>query len=229
MEVAADTDRALLTRRIAKAPHVARHDVFVGEAVVLREILRHLRRAMRAQVWRRCAGYEARLPELARHQVVRAGRADADGEIETFLDQVDDAVRQRHVEAHLGVGGEKRGDRRRQMAHAEIDRARELDRAAGDHRRAARLLLGLLQLGEELHAAFVEGPAALREADATGRAVEQARLQVGLEVGDVPGCSSSRQTQPRRRGGETPRFNDLRENPHRLPPVHAERLQRISG
>ncbi len=48
-----------------------------------------------------------------------------------------------------------------------------------------RLLLGLLEVREELDRALVEGAATLGEADPPGGAIEQARLQVAFEVRDM--------------------------------------------
>jgi hypothetical protein len=69
------------------------------------------------------------------------------------------------------VRGEEFGDRRREVAHAEVERSRQPYGAAGDHRGARRLLLGLFQVGEELHGALVKRLAALGQADAAGGAV----------------------------------------------------------
>src|SRR2546429_9840680 len=63
MQAAADAHRALAPRGIAKAPQVARRHVLVGEAVVPRQVLGHLRRAARGEIGRRRAGHDARSEE----------------------------------------------------------------------------------------------------------------------------------------------------------------------
>src|SRR5204863_8554322 len=120
MQSSRDTHAALRARAVAEAPDVARAYILVGEAIVLRQVLRRLRRTALGEILRRCARHEPRLAELARDQVIRARRPDADGEVEAFLDEVDHAVGERYVEAHLGMAAEEFGDRRTDMAHAEI-------------------------------------------------------------------------------------------------------------
>jgi len=160
---------------------------------VPREIFGHARDPMRFQIGRRRARHQPRFAELARDDLVRARRADAHRKVEPFLDEIHDAIRKRHVEPYSGVRGEKCRDRGCHMAHAEVHRSRELDRAAGHDRGAACLLLGLVEVGEDLHRALIERPAAFGEAYAAGGAVQQARLEMRLQLRDVPRC---------RRGGE---------------------------
>jgi hypothetical protein len=154
---------------------------------------------MRLQVGGRSARHQARFAELARDDVVRARRADAHRQVEPFLHEIHDALRKRHVEPYSGVRGEKCGDRRCHMAHAEVHRSRELDRATRHHRGAACLLLGLVEVGEELHRALVERPAAFSEAYASGRAVQQARLEMRLQLRDV--ARRRRRGEPELLGG----------------------------
>jgi hypothetical protein len=115
------------------------------------------------------------------------------------------------------------------MAHAEVDRSREPDRSARHHRGAARLLLGFLEVAEQLHRALVKGAAAFGQAEAAGRAVEKPGLQVRFEFCHVPGGRGGRQSELRRRGRKAPRFNHLREDPQGLESVHGARLHRLSG
>src|SRR5258708_2713775 len=223
MQAAGNAHRVLRAGAIAKAPDMPRADVFVGEAVVPRQLFRGLRRAMLRQILRRGARHEPRLAELARHQIVRAGRADADRQIEALLDQIDHAIGERHIEAHLWMTREKFGDRRRDMVHAEIYRGGEPDGAARHYRRARSLLLCLGEIGEQLHRALVEGAAALRQAYAPRGAIEKARLQMTLELGDMPGRGGGRQAQAVRRPGEAARFKDLGEDLNGAEAVHAGR------
>ena len=99
------------------------------------------------------------------------------------------------------------------MAHAEVHRSRELDRAARHDRGAACLLLGLVEVGEELHRALVERPAAFGEAHAAGGTVQKARLEMRSSsatwreaaVVESPSFSAAPE--------KLPGFNDLREHP----------------
>ena len=192
MQAARNAHRVLRAGAIAKAPDMARADVLVGEAVVPRQLLRRLRRSMLREIFRGSAGHEPRLAELARHQVVGTGRSDADCQVETLLHEIDDAIGERYVEAHLGMPREKLGDRRRHVAHAEIHRGREPDGAARHDRGAGSFLLRLGEVGEQLHRALIEGAAAFGEADAPRGAIEKPRLQVRLQLGDVARSRGSR-------------------------------------
>ena len=104
------------------------------------------------------------------HEVVGASRAHAHPEVEALLDQVDDAVGKRDVEAHLGVARHELCDRGGEVAHAEVDRGGEPDRAARLDRGAPRLLLGFIEVREELHRPLVERAPAFGQADAPGGA-----------------------------------------------------------
>src|SRR3954469_5959772 len=101
---------------------------------------------MLRQVLRRSTRHEPRLAELPRHQVVRARRPDTDGEVESLLDQIDDPIRKGDIETYLRVTLEKLSDGRRDMAHAEIHRRREANRAPRHDGGAGGLLLRLGQI-----------------------------------------------------------------------------------
>ena len=212
--------RALASLGILEAPHIARRDVLVREAIVRSQILGRLGSGMRRKVQRRGARHEASLAQLARHQVTGACGADPHRQVEALLDQIHHAVGELHVEAHLLVLREEIGDGGREMAHAEVHRSCQPDRAARHDGGAARFLLGLLQVGEELHRALIEGLTALGEADAPRGAIEEPRLQVRLEVGDVARGGGSGQAELAGSLGKAPRFNDLRENLDSAEPIH---------
>jgi len=106
------------------------------------------------------------------------------------------------------------------MAHAEVHRSGQLDRAARHDRGAARLLLGLVEVGKELHRALVEGAAAFGEADAAGRAVQQPRLQMRLELRDMPGSGRGGEIELVRCAGKAAGLHHLSEHPQGLKTVH---------
>ena len=130
----------------------------------------------RLQILRRRTRDDRRLAKLARDDVVRPHAADADGEGETLLDQGDDAVGERDIEAQLPMLREELGDCRGEMAYAEIHRGGEPDHAARHDRRARGLALSFLEVGKQLHGALVEGAPTLGEAHATRGAVEEPGL-----------------------------------------------------
>jgi len=167
------------------------------------------RRAVALQITRRSARHETRLAQLARNDVLRTGWSDAHAEVEAFLDQVDDAIGERHIEAHRRVRGHERGNRRRYVAHAEIHRRGELDRAAGHHRCPLGLLLGLSEVREKLDRPLIERAARLGQAHPPGSAVQKPGLQVRLQVGDMARRRSGGQAELARRAGKAPTFNHL--------------------
>ena len=77
-----------------------------------REVVGRLRLAVAREVGRRRAADEPRRADLAPDEVLAADRADAHGDVEALVDEVDDAVGQLDVEAHLRVARDERGDRR---------------------------------------------------------------------------------------------------------------------
>ena len=182
---------------------------------------------MLGEILRRGTGDEPRLAELARHEIVRARRPDADREVEPLLHQIHHAVGERYVEAHFRMPGHELGNRRRDVAHAEIHRGGQADGAARHDRRAGSLLLGLAQIGEELHRALVKGAPAFGEAYAPRGAVEEPGLQMAFQLGDVAGSCGSREAQPVRRLGKAARFNDLGEHLDGGEAVHRSILSRV--
>jgi len=160
---------------------------------VLIQVLWGARSSVGREVCRRGARHQPGLAELARDDVLGTCPADANAEVETFLHQIDDSIRERNIEAYLCMRGKELGKRRCQMAHAEVNRRRQLDGAARDHRRARSFLLRLLEVGKDLHAALIQRAAALGKADPACGPVQQAGLQVRLELGDMPGGSGGGQ------------------------------------
>ena len=86
---------------------------------MLREVFRLPGLAVAGEVGRRRAAYDARRAEQAPDEVLAAGAADAHGEVEAFLDDVDHALGELDVEAHLRMSRGERRDRRREMTRGE--------------------------------------------------------------------------------------------------------------
>ena len=76
------------------------------------------------------------------------------------------------------------------IAHVSAQRAARRDGAG------ARRLLGFLEVGQQLHAALVERAPALGQRQPARRAVEQARVEMRLEVGDVARDGRHRHVEP---------------------------------
>jgi hypothetical protein len=175
------------------------------------------------------AGDDPGLAEAARDQVFRAERADADRQVEPLLEEVDGPVRQRHVDAHVAMAREELGDRGRHVADAERDRGGEPDRAARLDGRLRGLLLGFVEVGEQLDGPLVEQPPALGQADPARRALQEPRLQMRLELGDLARRGGRGNTQPLGGAGEAAQFDDLGERPDGGKAVHGRSLSLFSG
>jgi hypothetical protein len=57
---------------------------------------------MAFEVRGRGAAQDTRRADAARHEVLAADGADANGEVEAFVDEIDDPLGELDVEAHLG-------------------------------------------------------------------------------------------------------------------------------
>jgi hypothetical protein len=208
MDRSADAHDAFAAVRREEAPLVARRRELVRQACVPREILGHARRAMAREVSGGRAAHDRRRADAARDEQLALDRADPHREVEAFVDEVDDAIGEVDVETHLRVAHRERGDHRREHAVAVGDRAGELERAARRDAALACRLLGLLEVGEELHGPLVERAPGLGERQPPCRPVEQARVEVALELGDVTGDRGHRPVESLGRPREAAALDD---------------------
>ena len=218
-----DAHVALATLPVAKRPDVARRRVFVGEAHVRREIFRDLRLAVTPQIRRRRATDEPCRADLAADQVLAADIADPHRDVESLLDEIGGAVRQLDIEAHLRVAHDEFGDRRSEMARAERDRGGEPQRAARRDGAGVRRLLGLLQVGQELHAALVKRATAFGQGQAACRAIEKPRVEMRLELGDLARDRRHGDAEALRGAGKAPGFDDRGEGADGVEAIHGRR------
>src|SRR5437016_6997966 len=96
-----DAHVVLMATAVAKTPYVALARVFVAEARMRGEIRRRFRFWMQRQVRGRSAADHLRDTDLARDQAPAADIADADRQIDAFIDDVDGAIRKLDIEAQL--------------------------------------------------------------------------------------------------------------------------------
>ena len=150
MRGAGDAHFMPVAAAVAKAPHVALGRVLVAQACVRREVGRHLGRGMRSEIGRRRATDQLRDADLPRDQTAAANLADANREIDAFVDDVHRPVRQLDVEAQLRMPAGELRDRRCQVSDTEADRACELQSPARNDRRGAHRFLGFLQIGHHI-------------------------------------------------------------------------------
>ena len=215
-----DPDLALAALAVAKRPDVAVRRVLVREAGVPGQVPGLQRLAVASEIRGCGAADEARRADPAAHKILAARLADAHGEIEAFLDEIDHALGELDVEAHLQVARGERGDRRREMACAEGRRAGETKRAARHDRRGRDRDLGLLEIREELHAALEERLPAFREREPPRRPVEQARVEMRLEVGDEARHRRDGDAQALGRAREAAGLDDAGESGQCVEAVH---------
>ena len=146
-------------------PAVHRRHVAVGEAAMVAQILRRLRRAVRARgmsgeaTSARRAGARRRAMRLE----IRQG-ADAHRDVDAFLERVDEAVVEHQLDAQLRVARHELGDRVAEIEDAERHRRVDLEDAARLVVQPRDLDFRLLDVGEDRHAALVIGEARLGRA-----------------------------------------------------------------
>jgi hypothetical protein len=150
--------------------------VEIGERVgrtVLFEIGR--RRADDAVVGGDLAGDEGGILELP----------DADGKIEAFADDVDEAVGQVRIELDVGIAGEELAEKGCDVQPAERRRHGDLEEPARLRVAPAHEILRLLAQAEDVDDAFEVAGARLGERQVPRRALEQARAEPLLELADA--------------------------------------------
>ena len=145
-----------------------------------------LRHRVAREVSGRGAADQLGRAESTRHHALLADLADPDREVESFLDEVHGSIGEIEVEAHLRMQHGELGDGRREMTVAEAHATGEAQRAARLHGRQAHRALGLLEIGQQLQGPLVEGLAGFGQREAASGAMEQARLEVRLEVRNLP-------------------------------------------
>ena len=87
----------------------------MDDAVVLFELLRHLRRAVLGEIGGRGARHQARGAEAPRDQARIAEIAKLDGEVEAVVDQIDEIVAEDQRDANVGIAFREGVDDRRDM------------------------------------------------------------------------------------------------------------------
>ena len=129
-------------------------------------------------------------------------RADAYGQIDAVLDEVDIGVLQAQVELQPGVLFHQPHQQRQQHAPPIDDRRIDAQHAGRGGARAGRFGLQVIDLGQDPLATVEEPLAVTRQRDLAGRAVEQLDAQGGLEASHGLGQRRRRDTVFARRRGE---------------------------
>ena len=188
---------------------------------MLREVGRAGRRPAARQVVRGGGQHDVRGGQAAHdHAGVELLQADEDAGVEALFDQVDVVVGQRHVEHHAG--------RRLREARQQPGQLRLAEGGmAVDAQRAARLLrarrgggLGVVDVEQDLAHPLQVVLAGFGQRQAARGAVQEARAEMGFQVGDIARHDRRRHAQRGRSAGKTALVDHLGEHPHRHQPVH---------
>ncbi|MNN37125.1 hypothetical protein D3C81_1510590 [compost metagenome] len=192
-----------------------------GDAAVAGQVLGVTQRRVRAQVAGRGTEDDLCRDQRPCHQV----RAEAQvgqhhAHVAAFFHDIDDAVREQHVEYHVRVELLEAFQSLRQQVQAEHDRrhqpqrARERLTARRDHR------LGFFHILEDLAAALEVGFAGVCQRQAARGAVQQPGAQVAFQVRHIARDHGIGHFQLLRRTCKTAKFHHLGEDAHRLKPIH---------
>ncbi len=182
------------------------------QAVVVQQILRHLRRAATLQVVGRGHDQAAVIGQLAHDGGRIRQLGDADGEVDALLDQVDQHVGEVQAHLHLRVAFDELRDMGRDMEPSEHGWDRHLDGTARLRRDGIERAFRLLQLIEDGHAMLVIVRAILGQADMPGGAVEQAGAHVLFQPGDPVADHGRRQAHVPPGGRQAPQLHHPHEN-----------------
>ena len=203
-------------------PAVQRHHrVHQAQATVRGQLRRQLGEAVRGNVARRGAEDAVGLANaLGDETGVRQFGGYHHGNVVALVENVGDPVGQGQVEANLRVGLAILRDGLDQVVLADAGHRVDLQRARRPRMGVARLGLGLLDVGEYLLGAHQVALPGFGQRDAPGGAMQQAGLQVGLQLGHRTGDIGGRQVQALGGGSETAGLRDADERAHIEQDIH---------
>jgi hypothetical protein len=128
--------------------------------------------------------------------------ADAHDQVVALVDQVDSAVVERQVDFDAGVVAQEARDQGREVAVAERHRRVHAQFATQHGVQFAYRVFRFVERIDDRAGAGGERAAGFGQADAAGRALEQADAEMVFEIADVLGDHGARQFQVARGGGE---------------------------
>ncbi|MNR03307.1 hypothetical protein D3C85_1191940 [compost metagenome] len=176
---------------------------------------------MALKVGGRAAQYVIQRHQLAGHQAgILQPVAAANGKIEALLHDVDPTVLQVQVQRHLGIAFEKPGNGGGQPDQAEGHGRTDPQGARRGLLHRAQRLLGFVQVIQDTGHLLVVARAGFGQAHAPGRAVQQARGDMGLEFSDVLADRRRRQAQLARRRRKAALLHHLPEYLQRGQMIH---------
>jgi hypothetical protein len=182
--------------------------------------LRMRRHAMTGQIGRAGAGDQAHRADAPRYQIRMRSTPDADRQIQPLTHQIQRPVCQLHIKAHARIQACERTQRWRQINRAETHRGSYPQGTARAQRSAANHFFGFFQIRQQLQAALVIHPAVLGQADAPCAAIEQARIQQGLQLCQLARYRRGRHIQALGSRRQAARLHHLAEHIHRHKTIH---------
>jgi hypothetical protein len=184
------------------------------------------RHAEALQIEWRCAGQAVQHRGPAGHQPAVRQHAEAQYAIDTLLHRIHPAVAFAHRQLDLGIARKEVG----KAWHEEVSRQRALhvDPQQASGFGAAEGAFGLLDVVEDGEAAAIVGLAVQRRPHRPRGPLEQAHTQPLLHLLDRFGDRRPRDPAVMGRQGEAAAFDDAREQPHRIQPIHGIRIIRKS-
>ena len=145
---------------------------------------------------------------------------DPDGDVETLVDQIDEAVVHRQIDYDLGVARHEVAERRHQVQEAEAHRRADPQPPTWRGLKLADGTVGVVEIGQDAGRTLEVGAPGLGQAEGARRPVKEASPKIGFQVGNL--SADRRFCDPKRaRGvGERLRLGDGYERPERGELIH---------
>ena len=160
------------------------------------------------------------MPEAPRNQPGRPARSDAHRQVEALLDEVGGAIRQVEIERQLRMAHAELGDGGRQVPHAKRDPAGQPQPALRHDGCGAYHALRLVEVRQQLHAALVERLPRFGEREPARRPIQEPRVEVRLELRDLPRHRRGRDGKAFGGAGKTAQLDDLCKRGDGLKAIH---------
>ena len=201
-EGAADFDHDLFVS-VGELPVVVGGGGFADDdAVVAWQVAGGFGVAVGVQVGGRGA-YEAAVGGDAAGLDAGVGRgAEADAHVHGMFGQVEGAVGEIEDHFHVGIASREVGKGRGQVATAEAEGGVDAQQAAGHFAAAEQGALQVVQVVQDLFAAFQVAAAFRAQADASRGAVEEAHAEAVFQRGEATAHAGGRDAQGLGRGGQ---------------------------
>ncbi len=190
------------------------------DAVVVGERLRCFGRAAAREIGRTGAERVVDMDEPPADQRRRDERPAADRGVESFRDEVDDALGELEIQPDLRVGLGEVDGQRRDPAMADRGRRGDPEPAAGSRIGGADLAVQALDLLEDGGGARQVARSGLGRADLPRGPAQQRDPEHPLELTDMTADGGRRHAQPARRGREPAGSRDFHEDGHGRVCVH---------